>query len=514
MQRKLLLFVLCFVLATLSGCSNQPAGQAIEIATPTRSVATETPVLQEPTATEPSITPPAATEATLIAKLDPATATEIVTVPEPTDTPQPTTTLAGPASDDLWGTIDPSNQNVTFWHRHTKYREKILNEIIDNFNKNNPYGIWVKAESYEDYGKLFDSTTESLNSAEAPSLVLGFQSDLASYFMAGGSVDLTALFNSPRWGISAEERSDFFTWALDAELAPNLGNVRTGLPMDRSADVLFANRDWLGELGVATLPKTPEEFHSAACAAAQQPFSQDKRGKGIGFELSDNASTLASWVFAFGGNIYDATTGQFTLDSEEAQAAWTFVQGLIQEGCAQIAGERYGDQTDFGNGVALFAVGASNSFYFFNKAVEEGADFQWEVSPLPHTTEKAILNLSGPSIALIKSTPEQELAAWLFLKHYASAEMQAKWARAVEGFPIRGSAFEQMSSYLDDTPAYQSLVAFLPDGRSEPSVPGYSFIRSAMSDAIVAIAGGADVQATLYQLNAEANQVLKEQVKQ
>ncbi|MFN8445154.1 MAG: extracellular solute-binding protein [Caldilineaceae bacterium] len=514
MQRKLLLFVLCLVLITLSGCSNKPSGQAIEIATPTRLVATETSVLLEPTATESLMTPPTATETAIVATIDPATATEVVAMPEATDTPQPVAMLTALNSDDLWAAIDPSNQNVTFWHRHTKFRQKILNEIVDNFNKNNPYGIWVKAESYEDYGKLFDSTMEALNSAEAPSLVLGFQSDLASYSLADGSVDLTSLFNSQRWGISAEERSDFFAWALDAELAPNLGNVRTGLPMDRSADVLFANRNWLDELGITSLPKTPEEFHSAACAASQQPFSLDKRGKGIGFELSDNASTFASWVFAFGGNIYDVTTGQFTLDSEEAQAAWTFVQGLIQEGCAQIAGERYGDQTDFGNGVALFAVGASNSFYFFNRAVEEGADFQWEVSPLPHMTEKAILNLSGPSIALIKSTPEQELAAWLFLKHYASAEMQAKWARAVEGFPIRGSAFEQMSSYLDDSPAYQSLVAFLPDGRSEPSVPGYSFIRSAMSDAIVAIAGGADVQATLHQLNAEANKMLEKQVKQ
>lgn len=502
MRFKQLVPILCIALFLLSACPSEPAGQAIEIATPTRSVATVAPEPIEPTATEPVPT----------VALAPTATAEIVSLPAPTDTPIAEPTEATVTSEDPWAAVDPSEQTVHFWHRHTTYRAKILNEIIDDFNANNPHGIWVEAQAFEDYGKLFESTMEAAGTADTPSLVLGFQSDLASYYLADASLDLTSLLESPQWGFDSNERTDFFNWSLDAELAPNLGNVRTGLPMDRAVDVLFVNRNWLTELGVEKLPASPEEFRSAACAASQTPFSGDQIGKGIGFELSDNASNFASWVFAFGGDVYDPTSGQFTLDSAEAITAWTFLQGLIDEGCARITGERYGDQTDFGNGIALFAVGASSSFYFYDKAVKDGADFVWEVTPLPHTTQRAVLNLSGPSIALIKSTPAQELAAWLFLKHYASAEMQAKWARAVEGFPIRGSAFDTMGKYLNDKEAYRSLVAYLPDGRSEPSVPGYGFIRGAISDAISAIAGGADVESTLRQLNAEANATVERQL--
>ena len=525
MHHYRLLPILWIALLLLAGCPGEPSGQAVEIATPTRPVATETPIPIPPTPTdEPTLLPTATEPSTAVestptlestSTIEPTLTEESIVLLVPTATPTEASAEASTetnSTDDPWATVDPSGQSVFFWHRHTKYREKILNEIIDDFNANNTYGIWVKAQGFEDYGSLFDSTIAALNTADSPILVLGFQSDLAAYSLADASLDLTSLLDSPKWGFTGDERSDLFAWALDAELAANLGNVRTGLPMDRAADVLFSNRDWLMELGINAPPQTPEEFRSAACAATQQPFSGDRIGKGIGFVLSDNASTFASWVFAFDGNIYDAATGQFTLDSAEAVAAWSFLQGLINDGCARIASERYGDQADFGNGVALFAVGSSGSFYYYDKSLQERANFAWIANGLPHTGQQVVLNLSGPSIALIKSTPEQELAAWLFLKHYASADMQAKWARAVEGFPIRGSAFEQMDKYIEENPAYGRLIAFLPEGRSEPSVPGYGFIRGAMSDAITAIAGGADVTATLQQLNAEANSVVARQI--
>ena len=73
--------------------------------------------------------------------------------------------------------------------------------------------------------------------------------------------------------------------------------------------------------------------------------------------------------FAYGGDIYDYEAGQFTYDTPEAVEALTFLQRLTNEGCIAQAAEKYGDQTDFGNGKALLIFGSSAGLPFISSAV-------------------------------------------------------------------------------------------------------------------------------------------------
>ena len=50
----------------------------------------------------------------------------------------------------------------------------------------------------------------------------------------------------------------------------------------------------------------------------------------------------------------------------------TFIQGLFKDGCASLVTEAYGDQTDFGNGSLLFAVGSSSGLTFTNQSSRKG----------------------------------------------------------------------------------------------------------------------------------------------
>ena len=51
-----------------------------------------------------------------------------------------------PAPADEWADVDPSGQQIVFWHQHTKDRETALLEIVDEFNNTNEWGITVTAE--------------------------------------------------------------------------------------------------------------------------------------------------------------------------------------------------------------------------------------------------------------------------------------------------------------------------------------------------------------------------------
>ncbi|MCB0072666.1 MAG: extracellular solute-binding protein, partial [Caldilineaceae bacterium] len=286
-----------------------------------------------------------------------------------------------------WENVDPSGQTVTFWHQHTQEREEALNDIVSRFNENNEWGIEVVAEYQGGYGDIFNKMLNVLNTNEAPNLVVAYQNQAATYQLADALLDMNSLVDSAKWGLSEDDKADFFPGFYNSDVFPSFGNARLGFPPNRSMEVMYYNADWLAELGYDAPPATPDEFKEMACAAVQNPFSAGVGdAPSMGYQLSIDASRAASWAFAFGGDVFDYENNMFTYDSDASKAAMSFLQDLFDSGCAAIVAENYGDQTDFGNGRLLFTVGSSSGLPFYDSAVSEGAGFNWSIAPLPHTT--------------------------------------------------------------------------------------------------------------------------------
>lgn len=249
-----------------------------------------------------------------------------------------------------------------------------------------------------------------------------------------------------------------------------------------------------------------------ACKASQQPFSR-KAGStaNTGYAISIDASRFASWVFAFGGELVSPETNIYTFDSPAAIQAMQFIQDLILSGCARIANGRYEDQDGFADGAYLFTLGTSAGIPFYARAVEEGARFTWDVSALPHTTQEPRLNIYGPSLSILRSTPERELAAWLLLQHLAAPQAQARWAAISQYLPAHPAAAEFLTDLFTQLPPYRSAYQLVAHAQSEPNLPGYEDVRILVGEALLDIAQGADVETTLVELNARANTILEDQ---
>jgi multiple sugar transport system substrate-binding protein/sn-glycerol 3-phosphate transport system substrate-binding protein len=408
--------------------------------------------------------------------------------------------------------VDPSKQTVTFWHQHSKERETALLEIVDQFNKTNEYGITVKAEYQGSYTDIFNKMLAILNTADVPDLVVAYQNQAATYQLADALLDMNSLVDSPKWGLTAEEKADFFPGFFKQDVFPNFKNGRYGFPPNRSMEVSYYNSDWLKELGYDAPPATPEQFKEMACKAAQTPFSKATAEGSMGYELSVDASRFASWTFAFGGDVFDYEASQFTLNSDAAVQSMAFLQDLFKNKCASIVTENYGDQTDFGAGKLLFSIGSSSGIPFYRQAAADGAKFAWSLAALPHTGADPAMNVYGASVSMPKTTPERELATWLFVKYYTSADVQAKWATVSQYFPVRESVAKGMADYFAKDDAYKTAFDLLKYSKFEPPVPGYDFVRTEIGKAMAAIADGADVKTTLDDLNKKANDILAEQM--
>lgn len=415
--------------------------------------------------------------------------------------------------------LDPSGQEIVFWHQHTNERVGALDEIVAAFNAENPWGITVTHEYQGGYGDIFQKMLPILGTSSTPNLVVGYQNQAATYAVADGVVDLAPYVNSEVYGLTDAEKADFFPGFYNADIFPSFDDARFGFPPNRSMEVMYYNVEWLAELAAAGAisfdgpPTTPEQFREAACAAVATPFSKGTGAASLGYQLSTDASRFASWTFAFGGDVFDYDANRYSYDAPEAIAAMTYLQGLFDDGCADFVIERFGDQTDFGAGNLLFTVGSSSGLPFYRSAVDEGAAFEWSVAPLPRTTEDPVMNIYGASVSVPAGhSDEANLAAWLFLKHYTSPDMQALWATASNYFPVRQSVAAEIQDYFAANEAYGTAFELLEYGTTEPPVPGYDFVRDMIEAEMAAIMDGADVEETLALATSEANLILDDQL--
>jgi ABC-type glycerol-3-phosphate transport system substrate-binding protein len=89
----------------------------------------------------------------------------------------------------------------------------------------------------------------------------------------------------------------------------------------------------------------------------------------------------------------------------------------------------------------------------------------------------------GPSFAMLKSTPEEELATWLLIKWLLEPENQARWIRASDHLPSRASAAEALTDYAEQHPQWEEALALLQLAQPEPGHASWGVVRWALSDA-------------------------------
>lgn len=406
--------------------------------------------------------------------------------------------------------LDPSGQEITFWYQHTREREAEMKALIADFNETNEWHIKVTGEYAGDYGQIYNKMMAGIQGGEVPNLVVAYQNQAAGYAQADALVDLNPYVDSKRWGLSSEEKADFFRAFWNQDVFPSLGGKRLGFPPNRSMEVLYYNEDWLHELGYKAPPTTWQEFASMCRRAAVQPFGKSLGGRSVGYVVSIDASRFAAMVFSRGGEVANKDLTAYTLDTPAARETMRLIQQLCQVKAAIPAPDREADQANFAAGRALFNIRSSSGLPFYKSAVDAGAKFRWSATSLPHSTPEPVQDVYGASVSIPVTTPEAQLAAWLFLKWLTEPDQQARWAKVSNYFPTRKSTAEAMKDYFASHPTYAKLYKLLKYGKSEPAIAGYDEVRSEIEKAMADVIHGADVQKTLASLQTKANQLLKE----
>ena len=408
---------------------------------------------------------------------------------------------------------NPKGQTVEFWVQYSDERLDAMKARADRFEAET--GIKVNITYKGHYGKVQSAMMTTAGTTDQADVARGYGNAAADMYQIGAAIDQSILANSKKWGVSQSDIDDWgANWTVG--FSPYFdGNPKLLHEVGKSIEVVYYNKDWLDELGLAE-PQTPSEFAEAACAATNSTFSgRVGDTASLGYEIDTDASNFAAWVFAHGGDVFDYNAGQYILNSKEAVAAMEFIQGMANKGCAQVTRDKYADQQYLGLGSNLFALSSTSGITYFQKAIEEGYNGNWEISKVPHTTSDPVMNLYGGGLIMGNTgNVDKMVAAYQWMKYISNTENSAVWStESGYGFVRTSSADHPLiQAKRTELPQYDRSLGLIQYGKGEPSVPAYYSVRGEIEKAYAAIINGDDIMSTLNALNDEANAILADAI--
>jgi multiple sugar transport system substrate-binding protein len=381
----------------------------------------------------------------------------------------------------LWGA------HVRFWYVSpgglpNSVQSNPINLLVDEFNRSNTWGVTVEATSFESYEQLIQQV-DSPQGVDLPNLLVGYPYQLrlldeTTHML----VDMTPYVQDSRWGMSLQEQDGFnpLFWQQDVVL-----EKRLGLPFFRSAQVLYYNLSQARELGFLAPPTTPAEFSAQACAAAQaNKKSSDPAIRGTGgWAVNTDVPTMEGWLYAFGSDITGLDGQSYTFSSTQTTQALTFLKGLSDKGCAWSAEDAFASK-EFASRRAIFITGSLAGLDDQAKAFAASkSPDNWTVVPFPSLHGEPVITVYGPSFAVLKSSLEKQVAAWLFARWMVSPQNQAHWIEDNASLPLGAAVLPLLEAYQSQHQQWAAAVALLPDARIEPYTASWDEVRWSLRDA-------------------------------
>ena len=348
---------------------------------------------------------------------------------------------------------------IRFLHPWTGETGQMITRMVDQFNQTNEYGIFVIEIAPGSTGLVQDKFRELMLNNLTPEVLVASSSNLMRLdTLYNNVVDLNSYVQSGKYGLEEHAQSDFLPAFWNESL--NSGK-RFGVPAQRTSEMLFYNVTWAKELGYKSPPSTWEEFRQQSCAAnASMQKDSDSINDGLGGWIINTAPmTTLSWLHTFGSDPTGMAAIQFTSDG--SLEAFTQLLKLQTDTCAWVS--RLPQPYDyFTNRQALFYSGSMEDLRTQekNNTRLESKD-EWTVISYPSESGLPFLLTEGLDYGITTSTPEKQLAAWLFVEWLSVPEQQAWILRSSGTLPLGEKVNALIPDITEEYPMWQSGVTLM-----------------------------------------------------
>ncbi len=253
-----------------------------------------------------------------------------------------------------------------------------------------------------------------------------------------------------------------------------------GLPINVSTPVLYINRDLFRKAGL-----DPDKYPTTWDEAYDIAKKISDLGPDIyGMRIYNSGWIIDSLFHQFGGSVFNKDNTKCLVNSSEIKKAMGFWKKMVDDGIAVYQGGKDGSTMD-ASGVVGMVMRSTGSIAWF----KDNVTFDWGVAPFTLGKTKAV-SLGGGNIYIVKkTTPEEQFAAWEFLKYLTNTENQVYWSTNTGYMVSRKSAKEspEIQAILKADPRYNVTYDQLKDAFARPTVEAWPEIEDLIQDAMTKI---------------------------
>ncbi len=364
---------------------------------------------------------------------------------------------------------------INVWHPWFGVEASLFEAMVDDFNTINQWGIKVISSGQVNFSAMYENVTQALPMKDKPDVVIALPEHALGWDAEGVVADLTPYVEDPAYGIDPSDFPSVF-WTQDQS-----GQRRVAIPAQRTARFLLWNETWAGELGFDSPPASADGFRQQACRAHQtMRADQTPNNDGMGGWIVDaQPMTDYAWLLAFQGGVLEGDSYRL-LTPNNIKAA-QFLKKLMEDQCAWQSGGNPFEA--FANREALFITASLEDFPEITRlfAAAKSSD-KWRVLPFPGDGSNVFV-VYGSSYVMLASTPEEQLASWIFIRWMLDPQQDARFVQATDMFPLRTSTQGLLAAYQSSHPQWAEAIKLLPEGQLQPQLASWRTVKVMLGDA-------------------------------
>jgi len=383
---------------------------------------------------------------------------------------------------------------LTFWHGYTEADGKVLDQIVQDFNKSQK-GITIKTET-KTWAVIGDTLLPALSAKTGPDIVALPAENLPVYAGKGAFAKLDDFYASDAVTTASLNKS-----AVEME---KVDGSYYGIPTGFVPLSVIYNKALFDKAGIASFPKSWDEW-----VADAKKLTVDADGDGTpeqyGLALPDHATVgNGVWPTLFygnGGGIVD--NGKSVLDSSANAETLSYWATAVKDGKISPTGlDGVAADKLFSSGKAAMEIGGP---WMASVATENKIDYG--IAGVPAGPKADAVSAIGISAAVTaQADPAKKAAAEKFFAYFFTKDVATKWSLGSGWPPLRSDI---PSSAVSSNPVVASLTELARTAR--PLLPGVADstdVLAAVDEATQKSLTGGDPSALLKSASAQVAQTL------
>ncbi len=360
---------------------------------------------------------------------------------------------------------------IEFWHIQATIYGEAIQQIVADFNKEYEGKIKVKEVFQGNYTELNQKVKAAFQGGGLPNVSMCYENETAEYMKADILVPLDDYIASAKYGMSQVELDDILPAILARQRIINYGGKTMSWPHGNSAQGLYYNVDLLKQAGYDAPAKTWIDFEKQ-CLDTYQKTQIPALAVG-----NNPVGSLITWIRTYGIEPIAHDSGGVYFDNQATIDLLNMMKRLVDSGAAYRAENT---ENDFTSGKAAMEI--ATTARTSSKIDLIGDSFNWDITLIPQgKADVQITSLFGGNQVLFKSTPEKQLASWIFLKYFANGHAQAIYGSLTGYFPATKSALNDpliQKNYTDHPQKQHAFDRILPYAQIDSPSPARSQIST------------------------------------